>query len=164
MNLYQIASEYKSVINDLVDEETGEISETSLELLNQMSGDFNNKGLAIASLIQNIDAERSAIANAKKAMADRESRIANRVKALKSYLQTNMERSGITEISCAEFEIKLKKCPVSVDVLDEKLIPEEFLRVKTVTDVDKVKLKAALQSGVEIQGAALKNNMSLQIR
>lgn len=164
MNLYNIANEYQTVFNQIVDAETGEINETAMEQLNALSDDVKNKGIAVASYIKNIEAERDAIDAAKKAMAAREARLDARIGYLTSYLQSNMERCGISELTCAYFAVKLKKCPVSVDITDETAIPMEFKKVKEVLSVDKLKIKEEILNGAVIPGAALKQNMRLEIK
>ncbi len=163
MNLYQIADEYKSIFNEV--DENGEITETMMMKLNDIGDAMEKKAIAVASFIKNLQAERDAITEAKKQMALRESRLDKKMEWLEQYLRFNMERTGITEISSSPyFAIKLKKCPVSVDVLDESEIPVEFIREKVTTSIDKTKLKEALQCGIAIPGATLKQNMRLEIK
>ena len=135
-----------------------------LDRLDEMSARMEDKAIAVASYIKNLDAEREAIEKAKKAMAERESRLDKRADYLTQYLQSNMERCGITEIKSPFFVLKLKKCPVSTDIIDENAIPNDYKRVKEVVTIDKLKLKEELQAGVIVPGAALKQNNRLEIR
>ena len=164
MKLFEIANQYENILSQTFDSETGEINEEALTALDAVKDDIKEKGIAIASFIKNIDAERKAIEEAKKSMGEREARLNNRVTYLTSYLQSNMERCGITEINCPYFAIKLKKCPISVDVIDENSIPETYKKSKMLVSVDKVKLKEEMLAGVIVQGAALKQNMRLEIK
>src|SRR5258708_17591968 len=158
MNLYSITNEYQTLLDQTFDHETGEINEIALAKLDEVKRDIKEKGIAIASFIKNIDAERKAIEDAKKAMAERESRLDRRINYLTSYLQSNMERCSISEISSPYFAIKLKKCPVSVDILDENSIPDIYKKTKSVISIDKIKLKTDILAGVSIQGAIIKQN------
>lgn len=164
MKLFEIANEYQSILSETFDMDTGEINELALSKLDELKSDIKEKGIAVASYIKNIDAERKAIEDAKKAMAEREARLNNRVNYLTTYLQSNMERCGINEISCPYFVVKLKKCPLSVDVIDENVIPDDYKKSKQVISVDKIKLKEEILAGVVIPGAALKQNVRLEIR
>jgi len=164
MNLYTIANQYQEILDKTFDPETGEVNENAIALLEIVKDNMQEKGVAIASFIKNIEAERDAIEQAKKAMAEREARLDRRVNYLTQYLQTNMERCGINEIKCAYFAIKLKKCPVSVDIFDENSLPEEHKKVKSVISVDKMKIKEEILSGVVVPGATVKQNMRLEIR
>lgn len=164
MNLYSIANQYQEILDKTFDDETGEVNENAIALLEIVKDNIKDKGIAIASFIKNIDAEREAIEKAKKAMAEREARLDRRVSYLTSYLQSNMERCGINEISCPYFVVKLKKCPISVDISNENEIPDDYKKVKSVVSVDKMKIKEEILAGVIIPGATLKQNMRLEIR
>ena len=164
MKLFEIANEYQSVLSEIYDPETGEFNAIAFEKLDNVIDDVKNKSIAVASYIQNLSAEKEAIANAKKAMAEREARLESRASFLTAYLQSNMERCGINEISCAYFAIKLKKCPVSVDIVNESLLPPEYKKTKEVISIDKMKIKEELQAGVIIPGVGLKQNLRLEIR
>jgi len=163
MKLYEIAKEYEEALNELYDDE-GNINETALVKLEQNEVTMEKKVIAVACYIKNMDAEREAIDNAKKAMADREKRFKKRIEELEGYLLFNMERRGITHVNCPYFGIKLKKCPPSVEISDESALPGEYLRTKTETLPDKVKMKEEMLVGVIIPGASLKTNLRLEIR
>ncbi len=164
MNLYNIANEYQSVLDESFNQETGEINENALMRLDEVSLKLEEKGLAVASYIKNLEAERDAIESAKRSMAARESSLDSRVEYLKSYLQSNMERCSISEIKSPYFVIKLKKCPASTDIQNEDLIPGEYKKSKEVITLDKMKIKEELLAGVVIPGAALKYNNRLEIK
>lgn len=163
MKLYEISQEYVEILDNLYDEE-GNVNQQALVRLEENKNAMEKKAIAVASFIKNMEAEKDAIEIAKKAMAEREKRYKTRIEDLKGYLQINMEKRGISKITCPYFEIKLKKCPVSVDIYDESQIPEEYKRVKTETAPDKIKIKEEMMVGVIIPGANLKQNMALEIR
>lgn len=163
MSLYEISKEYAEILNDLYDE-NGEINQSAVMKLEQNEVAMEKKAIAIASFIKNMDAERQAIDEAKKAMAERAARYKKRCDDLEGYLLSTMERRGINKITCPYFEIKLKKCPVSVDIVDSNLLPNEYLRTKTEVVPDKIKIKDEMLVGVIVPGAALKQNLRLEIR
>ena len=75
-----------------------------------------------------------------------------------------MERCAISEIKSPYFVIKLKKCPISTEILDENSIPNDYKKVKEVVTIDKLKLKDEMLAGVVIPGAQLRQNNRLEIR
>lgn len=164
MNLYNIANEYQSILQETINEETGEINETSLVKLDEIATRIEDKAIALASFIKNMDAERKAIEDAKKAMAERERSIERRVEWFTNYLQSNMERCGINEIKSPHFAIKLKKCPISVDIQDENIVPDDYKKTKEIVSIDKLKIKDEILAGVVIPGASLKQNNRLEIK
>lgn len=167
LKLYEITEKYQQVFN-MVDEyydENGEINPKILMKLDDIAELAENKAIAVASFIKNADAERAAIEMAKKAMADRESRLNQKVNYLMDYLKTNMEACGIHEITRSPyFTIKLKKCPLSVDIIDEKVIPPQYTKVKQTVTPDKIKMKEELLAGVLIPGVSLKQNTRVEIK
>lgn len=163
MKLYEITKEYEEILNDLYDDQ-GEINPQALIKLEQNEMEMEKKAIAIASFIQNMNAEKEAIENAKSAMADREKRYKKRIDDLKGYLQMNMEKRGINHIKCPLFEIKLKKCPVSVCIEDEDALPENYKRTKVEVAPDKIKMLQDMKVGIIIPGASLQQRMSIDIR
>ena len=163
-NLYEISNEYQALLEQTYDPETGEILPQMLDKLDELAMNMEDKAIAVASYIKNLDAEREAIEKAKKNMAERESRLDKRADYLTQYLQSNMERCGITEIKSPMFVIKLKKCPISTDILDENMIPNDYKKSKEIVTIDKLKLKEEMLAGVIVSGAVLKQNNRLEIR
>jgi hypothetical protein len=161
--LYKIADEYQETLNSLMDED-GLINEMAIAKLDEITGDFNQKGVAIAKYISNIDADLEAIKTEKERLAKRQAVMENRVKWMNEYLKGNMERTGITEICCPYFSIKIKKSPPSVDILDRNQIPEHYLKTKTVVSEDKLKMREDMKNGLSIQGVRLIQNTWLDIR
>ena len=163
MKLYEITNELQMVFNDVG--EDGEITSEMMENLDCLQQDFENKAVAVASYIKNLEAEEAAIAEAIKDMAARKSRLTKQVQGLTEYLQYNLQKLSINEIKSSPFfKIRLKQCPVSVDVFDEKQIPGEFIREKVTTSVDKIMLKEVLSEGVEVPGATLQRKIKLEIK
>ena len=164
MNLYKIANEYQEILSNTFDDETGEVNENAMALLEIAKDSLEEKGIAVASYIKNIEAECNAIHKAQLEMSAREIRLEKRIKYLIEYLQSNMERCAISEIKSPYFVIKLKKCPISTEILDENSIPNDYKKVKEVVTIDKLKLKDEMLAGVVIPGAQLRQNNRLEIR
>jgi Gp157 protein len=163
MKLFEIAREYEEILDDLYDE-NGEVNQEALIRLEQNELDMQKKAIAIASYIKNMDAEREAIDSAKKAMIDREKRYKKRIDELEGYLLTNMQQRQINKITCPYFEIRLKKCPVSVDVIDATQLPPNYTRIKTEILPDKINIKNDMLNGVIVPGCVLKTNLRLEIK
>lgn len=163
MKLYEITKEYEEILNQVYDDEDN-VNQTALIKLEEIKETVQKKAVAVACFIKNMEAEKSSIEEAKKNMMEREKRLKKRVDDMEGYLLHNMQRCGIERITCPYFEIKLKKCPPSVDVLDEKSLPEEYIRTKVERLPDKIKMKEEMMAGVLIPGAMLKSNLKLDIR
>lgn len=164
MSLYEISDKYIALIRESIDEETGEILDDKMKALEECSGDLQEKGIAVASYIKNLEADEVAIDSAISSMEMRRNSIKKRRKAMLDYLKDNMDRTGITEISCPYFVAKTKKCPPSVEVLNEKYIPDRYFTKKEIFSLNRIELKKAIQQGEIIEGVSIKQNTRLEIR
>jgi hypothetical protein len=164
MKLYEIADNYRQTLDALVNEETGELDEQALVALNGITATLEEKGVAVASYIRNIEADRKALDDERKRLAKRQEQLEARIEWMKGYLQQNMEACGIKEISCPYFSVKLKKCPPSVHLTDEDSVPETYRKRKETVTIDRVKIKQDIQAGFAIAGAELRQGNTIQIK
>lgn len=162
MKLYEIAQEYQVALNNLYDEETGEINETALLNLNEIREPLEKKCISVVKYFKGLDAERKAIEDEKKKMAARESAYKKQVDSLKEYLLYNMVNSKVEKISCPEFVITLRKNRASVDDFDPAIIPDEYKKVEVTTK--KMDILRELKNGVVIPGARIKYDPYIEIR
>lgn len=162
--LYQIADEYRCMLEKSVDAETGEIDEDKLYILYGFEDRLEEKMEAVASYIQNLKSEREGIRAAVASMTERNKRLSSKIDYLTDYLKSNMIETGKEKLSYPNFEVKVKLCPISVDIIDEGLIPEEYKSVKEVVSINKLAIKAALASGKEVPGADFITNTRLEIK
>lgn len=163
MKLHEITGEFQNIFEQIG--EDGELSSELLELMDSVQNNFEQKAIAVASYIKNLQAEEEAIANAVAEMNKRKSSLTKKAESLTDYLQFNLQTLSISEIkSSPYFKIRLKKCPPSVEVFDETAIPAEFMREKLTVTVDKIKIKDVLSEGVEVPGATLQRKVKLEIK
>jgi hypothetical protein len=163
MKLFEITNDIQNIFNNIG--EDGELTQEMLDGLDGLQQDFEQKAIAVAAYIKNIEAEETAIAAAIKNMAERKQKLTNKLEGLTHYLQSNLQKLSISEIkSSPYFKIRLKQCPPSVDVFDEKQIPPEYWREKIVTSIDKIKLKEVMNEGVEVPGVTIQRKIKLEIK
>jgi len=163
MKLYEITNEFESIFNDV--DETGEVTQAMFDAMDGLKEEFENKAISVASYIKNIEAEEEAIKQAMDGMKKRRDALKNKAESLTDYLLESFGKMGVNEINTSPyFKIRVKKCPVSVDVFDDLALPDEYLREKVVTSIDKIKLKEVLSEGVEVPGACLQRRTKLEIK
>lgn len=162
LRLYEMADEYKFLQDSLFDSDTGEINEAAMSRLNELDKPIQDKCINTVRAMKSLEAEYKAIESERKAMQAREKALKDQVEWIKGYLLHNMEKSEIKEISCPQFVIKLRKNPESVDIIDEKLIPEEY--IYSEPKISKIAIKIALDGGFEVPGARLVQKNSLSIK
>ena len=75
------------------------------------------------------------------------------------HIKKTMLDNNLVETDIGEYHIKLKKGRKSqaVEIIDEEVIPKEYLRVKT--EVDKSKALKDLKEGIYIEGLELKDKI-----
>lgn len=101
----------------------------------------------------------------------------DRLKQYEKWLENQKERFHEYIKSCLEIMnkdridtplgiIKLKKCPASVEVTHEDLIPKEFMRTKTVVEVNKQEILRNFKETGEIPVGTniITNKMKVEIK
>ncbi len=151
-NLYEIDAQ----IMACVDFETGEIIDE--EKLQALQLEFNQKIEGIALWIKNLLAEAKMIKEEKDNLAGRQKSCENKAESLKRYLSSALDGE---KFKTAKVSISYRKSE-SVEVEDISLLGDDYLKFKP--EPDKTKIKEALKSGVELQGATLVEKNNIQIK
>lgn len=81
---------------------------------------------------------------------------------LKDYLKRSMEAMGMEKIQCPLFTVSIRNNPISVDVFEEAMVPNEYMVPKY--SVSKTKVKEALVAGVDVPGARLVKTTRLDVK
>ena len=157
MNLYELSTAFQQVQNMDLDPEVMQ------DTLDSIEDAIENKAENIAKLIRNLESDVSAYKEEEDRLKTKRQATENKVKWLKTYLEDNMKLTGKTKFKSGMFNFSIQKNPASVNITDEKIIPEEFL-IQQPPKVDKTSLKEILKRGIEVPGAELKQTEGLRIR
>lgn len=157
MNLYELSLSFQEVQNMDLD------PEVMKDTLDSIEDAIENKAENIAKLIRNLESDVSAYKEEEDRLKTKRQATENKVKWLKTYLEDNMKLTGKTKFKSGMFNFAIQKNPASVNITDEKIIPEEFL-IQQPPKVDKTSLKEILKRGIEVPGAELKQTEGLRIR
>lgn len=103
------------------------------------------------------------------ALKGRKKEIEQAIKSIESksdryheYILNCMENLGVNVIQGATSSLKIRKPIDVVEIADENEVPLEFVKTKTVSEIDKKGIKDALKAGQEVSGAKLsKGKVSL---
>ena len=155
MKLYDISEQYKDVQNLIESDESGSMAEAIADTMQMIEGDFKDKAQAVVSLTLNMDGSITALENEIQRLQDKKKVLQNKIDSIRNYLKMNMQATGISKIECPLFSITLSKPTKQVEITDESLLPDEFVKVKTTVSPDKVLLAKVLKEGKEITGAIL---------
>ena len=158
-SLFEIASQYSQAFLSMADMDIDQ--QTIDDTLEALEGELEAKAINIAAFCRNLEAEAAMVEDAEKAMRDRRKALENKADRIKRYLKENLLHAGVTKINSDQrFQISIKKAADKVVIDDETAIPAVFIRVKTITEPDKIAIKNA--GGCE--GAHLETNFALTIR
>ena len=157
MNLYELSIAFQEVQNMDLD------PEVMKDTLDSIEDAIENKAENIAKLVRNLESDVSAYKEEEDRLKTKRQATENKVKWLKTYLEDNMKLTGKTKFKSGMFNFSIQKNPASVNITDERIIPEEFL-IQQPPKVDKTSLKEILKRGIEVPGAELKQTEGLRIR
>jgi chaperonin cofactor prefoldin len=135
-----------------------------IDTLEGLEMEFNDKAQNIVLYERDINGKIEAIDSELKRLQTRNRTLKNRIDSMKEYLRDNMERTGISKIECPLFTISCVKGRDKAEVLDETLLPDDCVRVKTSIEADKTEILKKLQAGEDVPGAELaKTKSSIRI-
>ena len=161
--LYELTTDYQAVWQ-LVEDDTTDLAVIE-DTLQALEGDIEVKAASIATFIRGLTYDIDAIKAEEKRLADRRKAMENRVTAIKTYVQSQMEAAGLSKIKTSTQTISLQNNPPAVYIADERLIPAKYLTVIPQTTVaDKKRIAEALKAGENVPGCELTQGKSLRIR
>lgn len=157
MKLYEITEQYRELLALADDQDMAQAVSDTLEAV---ADDFNKKAEMVSNVVLNFQSDIASIDSEIKRLQQRKTQIKNKEDSLKEYLRMNMERTGISKISCPLFSITCAKGRevAVVDQTDE--LPDDYVSVKTSIEPDKKKITDDLKAGVDIPGARLERTKS----
>lgn len=164
LTLYEIANEYRSICDQLMDSQADE--QTIADTLEGEAWALEVKAQNYGFVIRNIEATAEAIAAAEKQMYARRKVLENRVASLKLRLKQAMEITNIQKIESPHFVISIKKNPEKVDIFEAGMIPCELYSYPEPPPPvpDKTAIKAAIKAGQEVPGARIIQETRLDIK
>lgn len=83
--------------------------------------------------------------------------------SIKWGILAGMLQHGLKTVEFTNQRFTAKQNPVSVHILNEELIPQNYKKLKTELVVDKKAIKEAIQSGKDVEGAELTQGYTLVV-
>ena len=157
MNLYELSVAFQEVQNMDLD------PEVMKDTLDSIGGTFENKAENMAKLIRNLESDRLAYKEEEDRLKTKRQAVENKLEWLKTYLKDCMKLTGKTKFKSGMFNFSIQKNPVSVNITDKKILPEDYL-IPQPPKVNNTTLKKALKDGIEVPGVELKQTEGLRIR
>lgn len=155
MRLYEITEAYMALDN-LDDTEDIKV------YLGAIQDEFNDKVENITYVIQDYKTQAKILKDEEKRLAEKRRELENKTVYLTDYIYENMKALNMQKAKAGTFDLKIQKNPKSVKILDEAKIADNYIRVKK--ELDKAKIKEALNNGLIVEGAELIQTEGLRIR
>lgn len=164
LKLYEIADGFRTLMDkleagELTEEEGKEIQQELENALMVKSNNIIGYYLDRKSLIEAIDTQIKRLQEYKKNET-------NKLEKYKDYVKNSMEMLGIEKIETGAGKLQIAKSPISVDIIDQKLIPDEYKEVVTETKINKKKIADNFKlTGEIIEGVRINtDNSNLRIK
>ncbi len=168
-SLYTLSEQYRELERMLGADE--ELDEHAIEAINTtldcIADDIQVKATNVAAYTLNLQALADAAKDASKKLAERAKRIERRSGALREYIKTHMEATGITKIEGPQFTLAIRKNPAAVEIAPDATIPAEYLRAPPPPPEpapDKAAIARALKDGAVIDGCSLHYTTRLEVK
>lgn len=160
--LYDLQGEYLDLL--LLAEDPDVDPQLIVDTMEALEGEIEEKADGYAMVMRDLEEQEQALKNEIDRLALRKAAVYNNRQTMKKALEAAMRVTGKTKFKTTLFSFNIQRNPVSVvvDVPWTKL-PEDYLKYKD-PEIDKTKLKKALQDGAEIEGAHLVQTESLRIK
>ena len=156
MKLYEIENAFTDLFysEDLTDEEiTARFENLHMELEDKVSNGIG--------LIQDLNATATAMKAEENRLRQRRTAIENRIERIKQIYQYTLAAMDLKKVVTPRGAMSIAKCGGKKPLkIDESLLPKDYFNQRVVYEVDKEKIRTALESGAEVQGAYLEERGS----
>ena len=162
-SLYQLTTEFRSMLDSAFDPETGE----ALPGFEQLRGQLANKAANVAAYILNCESDAAQAKAAIERIKGIQTAYERRAEQMRAYLMENMKASGINEIKADDRSFVVKLYPdrdESVEIEEGAVFPMELCADPKPPAPSKTKLKAAILAGEPIKGARIVRRDRLTIK
>lgn len=157
--LYELEGIYAELQDMELDDET---FQDTLDSIN-FQEDLENNIDYFVKMYKNCLADAEACKQEKQAFYEKEKRNKAKADKFKEYIKRALEISNVKKVDTGKFKVSLRKSK-KVEVLDETKIPLDYMKEKHEWTPNKPELAKALKAGAEIEGVALVENESLQVK
>ena len=157
--IMNVNKELQDLINQAVDE-SGEIVDESLLIKHEdLQEHKNNLFLAMAANVLELEGQAEWLDKSIRRIKERKDTLERRAETFKRFISSNLRE----KLSNDTVEISFRKSS-SVKILDDKIIPSEYIKSKVVFDLLKSKMAEDLKAGKTIEGVELLEKSNIQIK
>lgn len=154
LTLYQISDAIRELDN--TDDMTQEEIDKAMAILQE---ELMKKSSNIIGYIKNMELTVDAMKSEETRIATNRKALENRISRIKEMAKNVMEVNNIKKLETELGTMTVAKNPMSVEIIDETRVPDEFKRIEVVTKVDKAKIKEHYKdTGELIEGVNIIDN------
>lgn len=132
LSLYEITNSFPIIMEQ--ENLTDELKE---EMIKELTLLLQQKSQNIIGYIRNNELTVEAMKNEEKRISEQRKALENRITKFKEYVKECMEKSNITKIETGLGNLSTAKSPISVEIINEDEIPEQFKTEVVTTKIDK---------------------------
>lgn len=151
MKLYEVNQRIEELSEQMVDIETGEINEEIFAELTELVEEKEDRLESIFLHIKNLASDITALKVERDSFDKRIKRKTREMDRLLDW--TTMLQKGET-FETDKVRVKYRRSQ-KVEIKDESLIPEKYIKFKTTKSPDKTAIKDVLRNGGYVEGAVL---------
>lgn len=161
--LYEMVIMYNELMEKYNQAETEEDVQRLETELNSVASSIQQKSSHIAFSIKNSEEHLQIIDMEIERLKARKAKIQKFQEWAKKYLSSMLHAAGIIRMELPLITITFRKSS-RVEILDNSVIPKEYLRTRTVTEPDKIAIKNAWDEGISVIGTKIITEDHLQIK
>ena len=162
LTLFQIPALMRQALDNLeIDEETGEI--LNADELNKLELSAKDKITNTARYLRECSVLLDAMKQAKQNIDTRMKTLQKRIDYLTGLSLDGMAALGVKKIEEPDIRISTRKS-VGTVIENEEAIPSKFVTIVQTQKINKTEIKKAIQSGEDVPGAYLIENINLAIK
>lgn len=167
--LFEIEHEINDVLTAFADTDEGGVDPEQYEnfishvrnIIDEIGQDEKRKIDAYGHFVTKLESERERLATIIKNLQNRKKSVECKIEGIKNHLLFVMNTFGKPKIEGEVFVARITKSE-QVEITEEKLLPDEYMRVKK--EPDKTLIKDAIKNGTDVPGARIRPNQSVTIK
>lgn len=164
MKLYEIKDDLVQTLDALLEVEEDDLAkENCIEMLQFLKEELKNKNDSILKYLRNLTLEKESVESELERLEKLKKSKDNKIKRLKDYMINIMIQLNEKKIETDIGSYGLRRS-TKVDIIDERLIPEDFIKIKTERNLDKIGIANYIKQYGEMAGARIVESYSLQIK
>jgi hypothetical protein len=157
MKLYEVPAAYADL------DARAEDGEDIALALATLDGTVVQKAEAVLHVMKNLDAASDAFGAEIKRLQERKRTADHQAERIRTYLKMAMEAASIARIKAGTFSVSLGEGVCRVEIEDESMLPEAYVRVKK--EPNKAAILAAFkETGEIVRGSRIERGTRLVIR